>query len=213
MALSFPLSIAGFQDTLRLKSVVFYLPPNNQATSGQGSGVTLSKDLAPSLWMASCQTTPLNMDASVDAQALLEQLDGGINTFLLYDAKRPFPKSGTFSDTNVKINSVGSDGFSLSLKGLPAGKVITRGDMLSYQYGSNSSYALHKCQETVTANGSGVTPEFRVTYAPRPGIAVDQVVKMIKPVGEFYLLGSFAPSNDDALHFSYSFTAQQRIRN
>ncbi len=207
MALTFPYSLATFADIIRLKEVTF-LPSYGQEYSGKASGMIIAKDLRPALWMATCSTVTMRFDEANDVQALLEGLHGSVNTFYLYNPFRPYPKTGQVDDSTCTIKSVGSDGTSLALKGLPVGTVISRGDMLSFYYGSKPSIALHRALETVTADGSGNTAEFQVG-AVRAGAAADIAVTLNKAYGEFRMISAFTQNTDSTITTSFSFNCIQ----
>lgn len=182
MAISYPLAAADFMQLLRVQAVVPYLQ-FQQELSALASGGVVAKDLGPALWMADVQTLVLRPLLLEEILAAIESLQGSIGTFFLYDTLKCCPKAdphGTIlGASNVKINTATSRG--LSLKGLPAGYVITRGDRLSFDYGSPPMRGYHRALETVTANGSGTTPEFDVSPNIRAGAAADQTIHLIKP--------------------------------
>ena len=182
MAISYPLSAADFMGMLRVQAVVPYLQ-FQQELSALASGGVVAKDLGPALWMADVQTLVLRPLLFEEILAAIESLQGSIGTFFLYDTLKCCPKAdpkGTIlGASNVKINSTSAR--SISLKGLPAGYVISRGDRFSFNYGTPLMRGYHRALETVTANGSGITPAFDVAPQIRQGAAADQSVQLIKP--------------------------------
>jgi hypothetical protein len=210
MTLTYPYAKASFADLLKIKSATF-IPSYGQEYSGQGSGVIIAKDLRPALWTADVETVELKWDDAADIQALLEGLSGSIQTFYLYNPMRPKPRNGTVNDASCQINTLNVNGISLSLKGLPAGAVVSRGDMLSFSYGSRPSIALHRCLETVTANGSGITPEFQVGNGIRTGAVVNTAVVLNKAYGEFRMMSPFSMTAPSTYTVTYSFKCIQVI--
>lgn len=209
MTLSYPYSKATFADVLKIKSAVFQ-PSYGQEYSGQASGVLRVKDLRPALWKADVTTVTMRFDDANDVQALLEGLDGSIQTFYLYNPMRPYPKTGVVTNSStVKINTLSTNGISLSLNGLPSRKVITRGDMLSFSYGSRPSIALHRVLETVTASSLGVTPSFQVSNGIRTGASTGTSVVLNKPYGEFRMVTPFTQNSDSNITASYQFSCIQ----
>lgn len=82
----------------------------------------------------------------------------------------------------VTINSLNVNNKAMSLAGLPPGYIITRGDFLAWDYGSSPTRrAYFRAAETVTANGSGVTPEFQLSDFIKPGSTTGLAVTLIKP--------------------------------
>lgn len=210
MALTFPLSAASFADIMRVRQADFWLDVG-QEYSGQGNGVIRGKDLRPALWKANITTRPMSISEAMDYQAMVESLDGSINTFYCYNPLRPNAKVGSFVDTSCQINSLGGDGKSLSLKGLPASQALNRGDLFHFDYTSGvTCRALHRVVESITANGSGVTGTFEVRPAIRTGAAVNNNVRFNKAAALMCLVpGTFQPANADLQTVQFSFSAQQ----
>lgn len=152
---------------------------DRQEVSRTAGGVTRVKALGPALWTAEFRSVP---QTGAEARALLawlDTLDSGAQTFTAYDVRHPYPASdptGAHADT-VQIN--GASGGEISLKGLPAGFVLTAGDWLSFAFGGGR--ALHRVAETVTANGSGVTASFAVRPVVRAGATVNTAVALKQP--------------------------------
>ena len=182
MAISYPLAAADFMALLRVQAVVPYLQ-FQQELSALASGGTVAKDLAPALWMADVQTLVLRPLLFEEVLAAIESLQGSIGTFFLYDTLKCCPKAdpkGTIlGASNVKINSASAR--AVSFKGLPAGYVISRGDRFHFDYGVPLTRGYHRALETVTADGSGITPAFDVAPQIRQGAAADQTIHLIKP--------------------------------
>jgi hypothetical protein len=191
-ALTFPLSLAAFYDTLGVASCTFEdtLPIE---TSQMADGTILKASLGASLWRGTLNLVPRTHADAQAIEALVSVLKRPGSSFLARDPRRVGPKldptGSTLGANTVQINSLNVDNRQLSLKGLPASYVISVGDMLSFTYGSSPTrYALHRVVEAATANGSGVTPEFEVTPLIRSGAAVDATVTLVKPVCKAVLL-------------------------
>lgn len=187
---------------------------SRQETSRLANGATRGKDLGPALWVFSFTTVPLlNEDASA-FEAALDTLDGLINPFEAADLRRVMPRAYPDGSCNDGVlHSVNANNKALSLSGLVAGQVISAGDFLSFDYGASRAY--HRAAETVTANGSGVTPEFEVRPFIRPGwtLSPSTAVKLKNPRGVFTLVaGSVSSKLIDGLHSQVSFQAQQFLQ-
>lgn len=187
---------------------------SRQELSRTAGGVTIGKDLGSALWFADFTTRPLPNDEAVQFEAVLDSLDGVVNTFELADLRRLYPKAyptGTGANDGTLL-SVNADNKRLALSGLVAGQVISVGDYLSFAYGS--SRALHRAVETVTANGSGVTAQFEVRPHIRPGWVLTPTtsVKLKNPRGVFTLVsGSVSARPAGAIHTVVSFQAGQYL--
>lgn len=205
---------------------------SRQEYSRAPSGVTRGKDFGSAIWVASYTTIP--MEDGLDFEAVLNSLDGVIHPFYAGDLRRPFPKADPkgeklvggpslsldFTENAgyiagpdaVKIASLGSNGKSLSLKGLPPDYVLSRGDYLSFDYGAENSRALHQVMEASTADGDGETPEFEVRPHIRPGAAVNDAVTLDRPSALMVLSpGSVTQQMQGPLHTVVSFQATQII--
>jgi hypothetical protein len=215
MALVYPLSLAAFFDKVRANSAKFKID-NNQEFTGLGSGEILTAQKAPPAWVAEVSMRALHRDA-LAVQAIIEALDGSINSFYMYDTRRKFPSAYpnglTLPAGGAKIASIGANNKSISLKNLNPGQIISTGDLLSFDYGANPvRRALHSVLETVTANGSGVTPVFEIRPHLRVGVAVDLVVTLIKPAAKMRIVpGTFSEGTDSNDTTTFSFTARQTI--
>lgn len=209
MALSFPLTTlvtAGRFAGGHLR------PVYRQERSTTAGGEVRGKDLGPTLWAGSFQTRVHTIDEIRQVEAQLAALDGVIRTFEGCDVRfqRPAAAASDFDDTGVTISGTPTAS-ALALAGLPAGFTMTVGDHLAFTYGT--SRALHQCVETVTANGSGVTPAFEVRPYIRPGASAGAAVSLVRPAAVFALDpgGVSEPEQVQPRHYRLSFTAMQVI--
>lgn len=152
---------------------------NRQEMSRTAGGITRVKSLGPDLWTAEFQSWPLFGAEARALLAFLDTLDGGAQAFTAYDVRHQFPTSdptGTHPDT-VQISSV--SGGAIALKGLPAGFVVTVGDYMAFDISGARQY--HRAAETVTANGSGVTPLMAVRPLVKAGALANEPVALKQP--------------------------------
>ena len=180
-----------------------FRPDYGQQTSGQAGGQIRVSTIRAPLWRMSLTCPHLDRDDATAVHAVVGGMGQSIGTFFAYDLRRNGPKADPggviLGSSTVQINSLGSDGKSLSLKGLPASYVLTRGDYVGFVY-SSTKRALHQIvAASVTANGSGVTSEFEVHPAIRQGAAINNAVTLVKPVAEFRIMpGTYDPASDGA---------------
>lgn len=209
MAIAFPrsdiLTAVGFTPPF------LFEPVSRQELSRLADGRTPGKDFGPALWFATYTTEELRNDTALDYAAMLNSLDGVINTFEAWDLRRPTPR--LYPDGSAHdgvLLSVNANNKALSLSGLLAGQVISRGDYLSFNYGGNR--ALHRVAEAVTASGSGVTPVFEVRPHLRPGWTLSQAINLKTPRGIFTLMpGSVVPTQTRGTFGTITFQAGQYI--
>lgn len=190
----------------------FALVSRQELGSRSANGTTYGKDFGSALWTVAYTTGPIANDDALAYEALLNSLDGVIGSFEAYDMRRAYPRlypTGTGANNGV-LASVNSNNKAISLSGLVAGQVVSRGDYLSFTYGT--SRALHQAVESVTANGSGVTGEFEVRPHLRTGwtLSPATAVTLKEPSGLFSLVpNSVASRASGALHSVISFQAIQ----
>lgn len=192
MAPTFPLSLNDFADKLKISTVKWELKRWDQL-SGLGTGDVLAAQLAPPRIVGTVTIAPMYHADAAQVQALVESLDGPLNSFYLFAPQLPYPQSdpdgSILASSEVKIKSVGSNNKSLALKGLPASYALTVGDMMAFDYGSNPTRrAFHRIVESATADGSGDTAEFEVRPHLRPGAAADIVVTLKKPAAKVFIV-------------------------
>lgn len=209
MAIAYPrsdiLTAVGFSPPF-----AFEAPPR-QELSRLADGRTFGKDFGPALWFATYTTEELLNADALDFAAMLNSLDGVINTFEAWDLRRPTPR--LYPDGSAHdgvLNSVNANNKAVSLSGLNAGQVVSRGDYLSFNYGANR--ALHRAAETVAANGSGQTPQFELWPHLRPGWTLSQAINLKAPRGIFTLIpGSVVPTQTRGTFGVISFQAGQYL--
>jgi hypothetical protein len=166
-----------------------------QELGSQASGKTIVRDVRSPLWRAKFASAS-NVQVRVEElKALIESLGGSRSTFYAWCPQNQYPRNDPrgliVGAANVQINALnGTDLRRLSFKGLPAGYVLRRGDLFAFDYTAVvAKRALHRVvTATVTANGSGVTPEFEISPPLRAGAAVNNVVNLRRPAAEFRLV-------------------------
>lgn len=195
---------------------------SRQELSREASGVTRGKDLGPSLWFTDLTTTLMNNDELIEYLARINSLDGLVNTFELYEKRRPYPKNypaGNFNDTGVLFDISGSNLNEIRLDALPANFAMSVGDFFAFDWsdGENTYRALHQVVEAVTANGSGLTGFFEVRPEIRgvefvDGASPPVAVTFKKPAGQFLLMpGSVQTNEAGPFNSSVSFSALQSV--
>ena len=178
MAASYPIPLADFLDGLRIRSVTFDLA-DKRGTTGLGSGLIQTYEIAPRLWTGTV-TLALGRTQTVrQAAAQVRRLQGVGATFLVSDqsALAPYadPDGTTLGASTPTVHTLDSNNRDMRVQGLPSGYVLQRGDLLTID--QSNHLALHEIvTDTVTADGSGITPTFEVVPHIRPGAAVSDSV-------------------------------------
>lgn len=218
MPISYPLSLAQFLDLLSVSRVTMS-PGEAVIQSTTRGGEVLRSDLGTRLWQGRVIVAPgtrAEMDQQVAlAEALLEA--GG--SFMVARRSRIGPQAdptGTIlGASSVTISAISSDRRDLTLAGLPAAYTLTRGDLLSFTYGTAPvRNALHRVLSTRTANGSGVMTQLAVTPLIRPGAAVGNPVTLVRPACKAVIVpSSFNPESEGRdLTEGFSFDWRQTLR-
>lgn len=216
-ALTFPLALTEFFDGLHVASVGFDLMENMRHSATQGGEVLVS-DLGPRLWTFEVQVTTKHHADARKGEALARMLRQAGRPFFAFDKSAAYPAAdpgGVILDTSTPTIHTVSDSRRMRVQGLPAGYVLTRGDLLSFTYGSAPTrYALHEVITPVTADGSGLTPLFEVSPFIRPGAQVGAAVTFVKPFCKAVMVpGSYRPGlRRPAFTEGLSFAAIQTLR-
>ncbi|MFD1342877.1 hypothetical protein [Litorisediminicola beolgyonensis] len=216
MALSWPIPLSGFFEDLPISQVSFSLG-TAQTTSETGGGDVIKHQLGARLWMGEVQlgATPLSDMAAIEARlALLEQPGASL---LIYDRRKSNPRldpaGATIAAASPVIASLSVDGRELALEDLPAGYVISQGDMLGFSYGSNPlRRALHRVVTGATADGTGATGLFEITPVIRPGAALGATVTLSRPVCKAVITEAQYGSGRSLISRGASFAWRQTLR-
>lgn len=201
MALTYPLALATFIDTLLVSRVTCDLPELVEQSRTAG-GEQLMADMGERLWTGRIDLGPMKRTEIGRPEALIQVVKQG-KSFQCYDRRRLYPlldpTGSILGASSVTILALGGDPREMSLAGLPVGYTLSAGDYLSFAYTSLSvtRQALHKVVDTtVVANGSGQTALFEVVPPIRPGAAAAAAVTLKKPFCKAVMVaGSASPSD------------------
>lgn len=198
MALSFPLPLATFTDTLLVQDMTCDLPEQVQQSRTAG-GEQLMADMAERLWTGRVNLAKMVRTEVGRPETLIQLLKQG-RSFHLYDTRRPNPlldpTGAILGASAVTILALSADPRELSLAGLPAGYTLSSGDYLSFAYTdlAVTRQALHRVVDTtVVANGAGQTPLFEVIPPIRPGAAAAAPVTLKKAFCKAVMIPGSAP--------------------
>jgi hypothetical protein len=215
MALTLPITRQSLADLLPIETVAWSLG-EDQELSGLGSGEGLAADLGPRLWSASCSTIAADIDTIEALRGRLNALDGAINSFYLFDPRRPFPSTdptgALLGGATVTIQSIEANRKELTLSGVPAGLTLPGGTMLSVTAGAPSRTALLQLVSDVTADPDDDAGPVELRPHLRPWIAAGQTVTLIRPVAKVKLVPK-STSVDQVTSVTYRlrFAVQQTL--
>lgn len=184
MSVTFPLAAADWFAKLPISQMKLD-PVEHVVADMTGRGEWISDDVAPMLWQGEVTLGKMQAQEAAHASVMMDLLRPAGRLFWAYDTRRPAPRLdplGTILGASVPvIYALAGSRRELSLSGLPAGYVLSRGDYLGFSYGGGRR-ALHRvASETVVANGAGVSPLFEVSTLIQPGAALTTTVRLIKP--------------------------------
>jgi hypothetical protein len=200
MAQSFPLPLATFAGKYRIDSMTFDLS-ESRSISQTGAGEILTADNGARLWTGSVQMTARSHDDSADAEAMLSILRETGASFMMADLRRPGPRAdadGVWLGTATPVlAAIATNNRDISISGLPAAYVLSRGDMIAWTYlTSPVRYALHRIVTGGAANGTGLCTGIEVTPRVRSGVTIGSAVTLIRPTCKAIIVpGTVAPGN------------------
>ena len=190
MALSFPLGLAVFQNTLKLNQVATLELREFYTESGTASGALLRTQLAAPKWAGGVGMPTMSRAQAQKTIGLLDTI-GALGAFLWADPARAYPAldpdGAIVSGSAVTVQSIGGDGASLAIAGLPADYALSAGDLVSIEH--NGQHALHQLVADVSASGAGVTPEFEVRPHVKAWSGAGQTVHVERPRALMKLTG------------------------
>ncbi|WP_264213220.1 hypothetical protein [Leisingera thetidis] len=216
MALAWPLPLDKFFDDLPIAR--FTARPGDASTLSETYGGEVIKHRHGSrLWAG---RIVLDKDyhhvlAAIEARLALLEEPGA--SFLLTDPRQPDPIADPgkviLGGASPVIESLTANNRELKLSGLPAGYVVSRGDLLGFTYGDNPArYAYHRVATGKTADGSGVTGNIEVTPFIRPGAETGAAVTLGNPVLKAVLTTSQYGEGRSKVSDGLSFNWQQTLR-
>lgn len=221
MSVAFPAFWAQFWGDLRFDSVEFRLG-ENLLTAQTGGGEILTARRGQRLWSGVATISANTHDQQDQIRARLNLMQRPGSSFILYDPWRKYPQSDpTGSAINahgstVQVSSVASDRREITIKHLPNGYVLTRGDHVSIAYGSSPTryYLGQVVTGATTQAGSPTTctvelaPDIPATVTENDVVSVD--FPHLKAV---YVPNSFSGGERNRVGAnSFSFEWRQTLR-
>lgn len=217
MALSFPLTTAQFCNLLLPISQTFTLGEAVEYNETSG-GEVIPSSYGPRLWQGTVQVTTENPDTYETAVARAELLCQAGASFMFAplwrDGPIADPTGSILGVSTPQITNVNANLRDITISSLPVGYVITRGDYLSFSYGTPTRFAFHRVVTGGTANGSGVAGSIEVTPAIRAGYATPFNVTLVRPTLKAVMVpGSFRPGTYSRWSVEgFSFSWRQTLR-
>lgn len=211
-AITFPVPLADM-DVLQIDSVRFELQEGLQQSRARGGG-QIRGSVADPIWRATVTLADCGPREAAERDALLDVLRGpGAEFHLchpLIEAPARDPDGAVLGAAAVTIGAIDADGKRLTLSGLPANYILTRGDLLSYAHGADRR-ALHR---VVTAQAhADASGNLQIEVRPHvPATAVaGAAVQLVRPFCIAQIEAGSAKRDTDVLRKSggAQFTALQ----
>lgn len=160
-----------------------------QEHSRQASGRTRVKDFGTPLWRGSYASRILSPNQLDHWRARLDVLESGLLTFTGYSLSRCFPiayprgswpTGEGFSGGSAVVHTIGVNNKSLRVGSLPAGFVVSIGDMIQLTTATGKVY-LFRVDEAALADSLGLTAAFEVRPHFPVGVSVGDTVTVKRP--------------------------------
>lgn len=215
MALAFPLSLADLFDLLPIGSCT---PPKLSATLQQNrtrGGDVLTAGGGSRLWRGTVNIARLYHRQADALLALLSVVEDEGGSFMFrhpaFIGPADDPSGAKLGTLAPKIMNVATNSRDLRISGLPSGYLLSRGDFLSFTYGTNPvRHALHQVVSANVAAGAGGQALVEVTPHIRPGFTVGADVRLVRPQAKAVIIpGTFAPGTSAGVFttgISFDFT-------
>lgn len=183
MPIAYPLSAADWFGVLPIAGMTLD-PIESVVTDLSGAGEPITDDVAPMLWKGAVTLGRMLSQEAAHASVMMDLLRPAGALFWAFDSRRPAPAAdpdGLVLGTSVPtIQALPAGNRELALAGLPAGYVLTMGDLLGFAIGGRAM--LHRVAEPlVRADAAGVTPAFQLSTLIQPGAVIGTPVQLIRP--------------------------------
>lgn len=205
-----------FNAILGFSEMTFAAPRRSEHDS-EASGVGYEVDIGDALWTMDAKILPINIPADRKLAGILADLPRNGGTFYGYDPRRTHPRldlrGTTLGSASVAVQGYNLTASKLQLKGLPSGYTLSRGDLLSFDYGGNRY--LHEVAggDVVVASGAGITGWFALFPPLKVAVPWDTAVTLIKATAEFALVPGSVSVTTSGVVTRIAFKAKQVLRN
>ncbi len=165
MAITFPRDFPNAGLATRFDEVVF-MPMFSQVRAPTRGGLVQVALVGPALWQMEFKTRLMGEAEFEEWRAWLSSLRGGARKFKAWDPLRRYARAyrtgyaaltraggGSFAAGTANLLSIAGPRDEITLSTLPAGFVLSLGDMISIPFGSSRS--LHRVTEAGVASAGG----------------------------------------------------------
>ena len=209
-----PIPQSELSDLLPIVSAPWVLKEQMEY-SGLGTGEVLAAKLAPSRWSADVVLAPMVHTKARAIQAKLEALDGPIGNFYFASCTNSYPAKDPggvkLGSSAPKIDILGANNKSFSVKELPPGYELSGGDMLSISYGTNPVRRyLGRLVSDASASAGGFTGVFEIRPHLPAGITANMAVNFLKPAAKVFVVPDSLQVAHSGRFSTISFSVMQR---
>lgn len=177
---------ATFFGGLRISAVRWWLDEPFEINR-LGDGSILKGSLGAALWQGEATIARAYHRDLAAVEARLAKLMRPGETFLAHDPRHIGPRADPggviLGAATPVIHTVAANNREIRIAGLPAGYVLSAGDLVGWTFGADPlRYWLGRAVTGATASGAGLTPLFEVTPFVRPGVVAGATqVQLIRP--------------------------------
>lgn len=181
---TFPLPVAEFFAGLKIAEIMLYPHQPRNVTTTEG-GAVFSAGRGVALWRGTVSLVPGYHATQAAVEALIDVASRPGASFLAHDSRLNGPQADPggagLTGLSPELAAVGVDNLTVTLSGLPAGYVLTRGDQIGFAFGANPlRYSLHRVHVGGTAAGNGTLSVVLSTFVPE-GVAAGVPVQLVRP--------------------------------
>lgn len=197
MVLTFPLPLATFFDGLAIQTGTVDLGEALE-TSETAGGEILSAALGNRLWTLEVTIATRSYGQGAAVKAMLDTLRYPGRSLIARAspliAPMDDPTGAKLGNAATVLAGVATNNREITINGLPSGYVLTVGDFVSFQYGTNPvRYALHQIVVGGKASAQG-SLKVELSSFVAPGFTTGVPLTLVKPVFKAVLVpGSVTP--------------------
>ncbi len=190
MAISFPIATANLVGTLHIAEQKAF-PSVPKTTSQTEGGETLIASRGDPLWYGEISLEIKDHYAQAQVEAIIDVANRPGASFLFHDARFNGPAAdiggATLGVSTPSISAVASNNLEIDLTDLPAGYVLTRGDLIGWSV--SGVYYYHRIVTGGTADGSGDLADVELSSHVDIGVThTGANVDLVQPVFKAKLL-------------------------
>jgi len=184
MPQAFPVSLNDFFRGLKFVSTSFDIS-TNQTNEETGGGEVLAIQRGARLWEGTIGLPIMDTQTADEIIAQVSILDQPSASFFFSHPYRKGPHfdpdGSIIAGASPTISAVSPDMREININNLPTGYELQRGDLISFEYGTPSRYALHYIYDNGTAT-AGTISNLEVSPPIRNGFVAGAAAVLSNPI-------------------------------